>query len=68
MIIHAITETIDLVKIVRQCEIRVFLVEISDNLIDSRWHLKEERVINELDEAIEGKLVMWLLDEKHNEN
>jgi hypothetical protein len=68
MIIHAITETIDLVKIVRQCEIRVFLVEISDNLIDSRWHLEEERVINELDEAIEGKLVMWLLDEKHNEN
>lgn len=54
MIVNAVSEAVNFVKIVWKSERWILMMEVGDDFIDSRRQLEEERVIDELDITVEG--------------
>ena len=64
MIVDTVTESIDLAEVLRECETGVFTVEVGNDFVDSGRNFEEERVVDELSEAVERELIKVLLSEK----
>jgi hypothetical protein len=56
VIVDAMAKSVDLAEVLWECETRVFLLEVSDDLVDRRRDLQEERMVKEPDEAVKRQL------------
>lgn len=56
MIVNAMTESVDLVKIIRESESRILVVEVGNDLVNGRGNFEKERMINELGKTVKRKL------------
>lgn len=47
------TEAIELVKVVWESKIRILLMKVTDDFVGRRWDLKEQWMVDKLDETVE---------------
>lgn len=53
MIVNTMTKSVDLGEVIREYKAWIFLLEVGNDLVDSRRKLQEQRMVNELDKAVE---------------
>jgi hypothetical protein len=56
VIVDAMAKSVDLTEVLWEYEARVLLLEVSNDLVDSRRNLQKEWMVQELDKAVKWKL------------